>query len=277
MRARASPESFSEVTSSGHAGDQSFSHHQQIACECPSGLSFSEIARLRDDLLAQCGAPQADTPEALAFSILEKRTPSKEDVLLLARMLPLSPSPRDERAKSFSSGASVHGGAVNVRKTCGAFPFSSLAVTSYIRATAPECTFSTFSLLFEDEAKPHKDLQNHSCENYVFPLSNFSGGELWVEGHGPEQRTLEGKEVTGGPLSWRDKNFVHFRADTQLHFVLPWEGSRVVLVAFCIRFFGELGAEKLATLASLGFRLPDSSRSAGPVSCAPGGRNIPRG
>ena len=255
-RARASPESFSEVTSSGHAGDQSFSHHQQIACECPSGLSFSEIARLRDDLLAQCGAPQADTPEAFAFSILEKRTPSKEDVLLLARMLPLSPSPRDERAKSFSSGASVHGGAVNVRKTCGAFPFSSLAVTSYIRATAPECTFSTFSLLFEDEAKPHKDLQNHSCENYVFPLSNFSGGELWVEGHGPEQRTLEGKEVTGGPLSWRDKNFVHFRADTQLHFVLPWEGSRVVLVAFCIRFFGELGAEKLATLASLGFRLP---------------------
>ena len=255
-RARASPESFSEVTSSGHAGDQSFSHPQQIACECPSGLSFSEIARLRDDLLARCGAPQADTPEAFAFSILEKRTPSKEDVLLLARMLPLSPSPRDERAKSFSSGASVHGGAVNVRKTCGAFPFSSLAVTSYIRATAPECTFSTFSLLFEDEAKPHKDLQNHSCENYVFPLSNFSGGELWVEGHGPEQRTLEGKEVTGGPLSWRDKNFVHFRADTQLHFVLPWEGSRVVLVAFCIRFFGELGAEKLATLASLGFRLP---------------------
>eukprot|EP00439_Symbiodinium_sp_Y106_P009270 s11672_g1.t1 len=166
------------------------------------GLSFSEIARLRDDLLAQCGAPQADTPEAFAFSILEKRTPSKEDVLLLARMLPLSPSPRDERAKSFSSGASVHGGAVNVRKTCGAFPFSSLAVTSYIRATAPECTFSTFSLLFEDEAKPHKDLQNHSCENYVFPLSNFSGGELWVEGHGPEQRTLEGKEADPTGKRW---------------------------------------------------------------------------
>ena len=85
-RARASPESFSEVTSSGHAGDQSFSHPQQIACECPSGLSFSEIARLRADLLARCGAPQAGTPEAFAFSILEKRPPSREDVLLLAHL-----------------------------------------------------------------------------------------------------------------------------------------------------------------------------------------------
>ena len=125
---------------------------------------------MRADLLARCGAPQADTPEAFALSILEKRTPSKEDVLLLARMLPLSPSPRDERARSFSSGASVHGGAVNVRKTCGAFPFSSLAVTSYIRTTAPECTFSTFSLLFEDEAKPHKDLQNSFLAKTTFSL-----------------------------------------------------------------------------------------------------------
>ena len=158
-RARASPESFSEVTSSGHAGGQSFSHDQQIACACPSDLFFSEITHLRDELLAQSGAPPADTPEAFAFSILETRTPTNEDVLMLAQMLPLSPSPRDERAKSFSSGASVHGGAVNIRKTCGAFPFSSLAVTSYVRATAPECVFSTFSLLFEDAAKPHKDLQ----------------------------------------------------------------------------------------------------------------------
>ena len=224
---------------------------------------------MRDELLAQSGAPPADTPEAFAFSILETRTPTKEDVLMLAQMLPLSPSPRDERAKSFSSGASVHGGAVNIRKTCGAFPFSSLAVTSYVRATAPECVFSTFSLLFEDAAKPHKDLQNHSCENYVFPLSNFSGGELWVEGHGSEQRNLEGKDVTGGPLHWRDKKFVHFRADKHLHFVLPWEGSRVVLVAFCIRFFSELGPEKLATLASLGFRLPPLPEVQGPSAVLP--------
>ena len=268
-RARASPESFSEVTSSGHAGGQSFSHDQQIACACPSDLFFSEIAHLRDELLAQNGAPPADTPEAFAFSILETRTPTKEDVLMLAQMLPLSLSPRDERAKSFSSGASVHGGAVNIRKTCGAFPFSSLAVTSYVRATAPECAFSTFSLLFEDAAKPHKDLQNHSCENYVFPLSNFSGGELWVEGHGSEQRNLEGKDVTGGPLHWRDKNFVHFRADKHIHFVLPWEGSRVVLVAFCIRFFSELGPEKLATLVSLGFRLPPLPEVQGPSAVLP--------
>ncbi|CAE7605292.1 SLC24A2 [Symbiodinium sp. CCMP2592] len=169
--------------------------------------------------------PQVGSPEAFAAAILAKGLPSKDDVLALARMLPMSPSPRDEAAKSFSTGACVHGGAVNIRKTCGLHPFATLALTAFVRAKAPECTFSTVTVLFEDSAPPHRDLQNYSCENHVFPLSTFSGGELWVEGHGDERQVLDGKEVIGGPLEWVG-DCVKFRADKLTHFVLPWKGSR---------------------------------------------------
>ncbi|CAE7252934.1 SLC24A2 [Symbiodinium sp. CCMP2592] len=212
--------------------------------------------------------PQVGSPEAFAAAILAKGLPSKDDVLALARMLPMSPSPRDEAAKSFSTGACVHGGAVNIRKTCGLHPFATLALTAFVRAKAPECTFSTVTVLFEDSAPPHRDLQNHSCENHVFPLSTFSGGKLWVEGHGDERLVLDGKEVIGGPLEWVG-DCVKFRADKLTHFVLPWKGSRVVLVAFCVRFFTELDGDKLATLTSLGFRLPNPSDLCPPASADP--------
>ncbi|CAE7550494.1 SLC24A2 [Symbiodinium sp. CCMP2592] len=164
---------------------------------CSKGLRICASDPCRASEARQEGTEFVGSPEAFAAAILAKGLPSKDDVLALARKLPMSPSLRDEAAKSFSTGACVH--------ACMA---------------APECTFSTVTVLFED-----RDLQNHSCENYVFPLSTFSGGELWVEGHGDDRQVLDGKEVIGGPLEWVG-DCVKFRPDKLTHFVLPWKGMR---------------------------------------------------
>ena len=187
------------------------------------------------------------TAESLALHLLRQdRSFTKEDIVNLFDLLPKESHSgardADKPGDSFTTGlyARVK---VSLRRNCRLFPNSTKVITKFVLQVHPDQTFSSIIIFDSVETAPHIDALNAPCDNLVIGLSEFSGGDLWVEWppdtpRDPhlryEDRAFGPDRVVGAllPVSSNPALFCakHLRRET-----CPFRGRRVVLVAYALQ------------------------------------------
>ena len=120
-----------------------------------------------------------------------------------------------ERGSAFFAGAYRHGGITRLRSSCRSWPWSIQAITKYIRHKVPETVFTSFAILYDQEAKPHRDSGNDATPNVVIKLSDFQGGGLWIEDPlGQDARDIDGRVIPGSNVDF-DRESRHHRLQRQ--------------------------------------------------------------
>ncbi|CAE7233553.1 unnamed protein product [Symbiodinium sp. CCMP2456] len=159
-------------------------------------------------------------------------------------------------SKAWTTGLFIHGPHCGLRRNFSIFPAATSLVCRSVLAVAKNYAFTTVSLLEEVKSSPHRDVNNlPGWPNLVFPISSFTGGEIWCEGGAATTPlTIDGSlhygellEVSRGPV-WLD--------GSRLHCTLPWQGTRKVAVAFAIRDIERLDTRSRRRAAAAGFPLP---------------------
>ena len=218
--------------------------------------------------LPQFPAPGSCAPtcELSAHKVLcqssDRRLTAKEVLAVLST----APDMRAKRSRggeselSFQwfSGAYVHGGCCGLRTTCHSLPWTSMLACRYVRQELPDFTFASVGVFGNILTEPHKDSHNDDKSlNAVIPLSDFSGGGVWVAcPTGESVRTIDGEEVPGtvhdfisGPILFQPR---------AIHATERWEGNRTVLVAWTPRDLHRLEPSDKGKLLELGFGLTSS-------------------
>ena len=179
--------------------------------------------------------------EAIAQELVAKKTPLlREEIMQLAFYLPDQGNQGQhkaagERGSAFFAGAYRHGGIARLRASCRSWPWSIQAITKYIQQKTPETVFTSFAILYDQEAKPHRDSGNEATPNVVIKLSDFQGGGLWIEDPlGQDARDIDGRVIPGTNTDF-DQDTIVFNAKEALHMTLPWEGTRVVLAVYSVQ------------------------------------------
>ncbi|CAE7812024.1 unnamed protein product [Symbiodinium sp. CCMP2592] len=158
-----------------------------------------------------------------------------------------------------------HGGSVGWLKNFKEFPELAKVLSRIILHDHPEATFTAIMVARGNEKGMHRDFNNDSqAVNYVMPITvPKKGGELWVE-LGP------GDKVSGAVIERRDekdrprygqvlplsRGHCNVFSPRRLHEVLPWEGSRVVLIAYTPQGLGKVTGEMIHELEEFGFAPP---------------------
>ncbi|CAE7377226.1 unnamed protein product [Symbiodinium sp. CCMP2592] len=211
----------------GEAGPMQESHeatqevHQDL-CEVPQGLHQVVSDRV-----------EAVTDRVEAVGLIESEAPPST----------LLPSPD-------SSGSA-----------CKGFPASTEALASFVRSNMPGHPFTTISLYLNTGTKPHKDSRNAPLPNGIIGVTDFVGGEIWVEAQdGESVQIVDGKRLSGHllPIS-ETPTYIHAYRD--LHLTMPWKGKRLVIIAFSVSEHTQACDEDLAFLRGHGFVLPGEEHS----------------
>ena len=199
--------------------------------------------------------------EAAAAELLELNSVSKEQLLSFVSQLPSdqlrkSSAPR-VGSVSFSTGAFVHAHVPGIRHNTRIFPNFTKLLCRYVKQACPTFSFTALVILHNLLSDFHRDLNNlPGSLNCVLPLSDFSGGQLWIQDEGgPIQQQVNGRSLSGS-LHEVHASPVLFDARSAWHKTLPWEGDRTVLVAFTPDLFTRLDPADRGLLESLGFVPP---------------------
>ncbi|CAE7846640.1 unnamed protein product, partial [Symbiodinium sp. KB8] len=194
--------------------------------------------------------------KAIAQELVAKKTPLlREEIMQLAFYLPDQGQHKaaGERGSAFFAGAYRHGGITRLRSSCRSWPWSIQAITKYIRYKVPETVFTSFAILYDQEAKPHRDSGNDATPNVVIKLSDFKGGGLWIEDPlGQDARDIDGRAIPGSNVDF-DRDIIVFNAKEALHATLPWEGTRVVIAVYSVQGVDRIPADEFEQLMQLGF------------------------
>ncbi|CAE7480278.1 unnamed protein product [Symbiodinium necroappetens] len=194
-------------------------------------------------------------------ALLAQPSASLGDLLRLFDLLPHEPAPAAGRALalaggfSFGSGAWVHGNQVGLRNNTFSFPLSTRVFTRHVARHGPaHFQFSSIVVLDNVCTVAHRDSHNDpSSQNAVFGLSDFSGGEVWVQRDGGlTPFVANGKSLLGDALPTRPGPAI-FAARHNLHATLPWSGRRVVLVAYTTTQLDRLLPDSKFFASGLGF------------------------
>ena len=142
--------------------------------------------------------------EAIAQELVARKTPpSREEIMQLAFYLPDQGQHKaaGDRGSAFFAGAYRHGGITRLRSSCRSWPWSIQAITKYIKHKVPETVFTSFAILYDQEARPHRDSGNDATPNVVIKLSEFQGGGLWIEDPlGQDARDVDGRVIPGSNI-----------------------------------------------------------------------------
>ncbi|CAE7530302.1 unnamed protein product, partial [Symbiodinium microadriaticum] len=176
----------------------------------------------------------------------------------------------DQAGEKFLCGSFRHGGIHGVFSATREFPLSVAALIAFVRISMPEFQFSSIALHRDISTCCHKDTNNFTDHNLVCPLSEFGGGEIWVnEPGGLATRLVNGTQLPGRLFSVSDGPVI-FPARACLHSTEPWTGSRVVLIAYAGGDHNAMSAADQTFLEQLGFPLPqDSGTDCPPVTWQP--------
>ncbi|CAE7301804.1 unnamed protein product [Symbiodinium sp. CCMP2456] len=167
--------------------------------------------------------------EAIAQELLKKQDPlTREEILQLAFNLPDQGQRKaaNERGSAFFAGAYRHGGITRLRSSCHSWPWSIQAIARYIQQKVPENVFTSFAVLCDQEAEPHRDSGNEPVPNVVIKLSDFRGGGLWIEDPlGLDRREIDGRAIQGTNTDFVQETIV-FNAKEALHMAsIVWEAT----------------------------------------------------
>ena len=102
----------------------------------------------------------------------------------------------------------------------------------------------------ECQASPHKDKYNEKCSNnLLLPCSSFKGGQLFVESAGGAHQLQPGG-VTGHIFSTQEPTIF---SPCCTHATLPWQGAKLMLIAYHTGMTQHLCQEDRHKLAGMGF------------------------
>ena len=184
-----------------------------------------------------------------------------EQILAAYELLPSDdplPGPsREGVSKSFCCGMYSHGGIKALRKFTLQFPNEVRLFCRAIRQVAPDCPFTSITILENSLLAPHKDRLNSDAYNIVVPLTSFREGNIYVEQAGATLQEVAGQfiEAVSADLS---KGCHLIDAKNRRRWTQPWEGRRVILVAYCLYGSADLTPQHATALRDLGFHLPDN-------------------
>ena len=203
------------------------------------------------------GSESTSKAEKLAARLLESNQLDASHCLKLLDALPKDRSLRSIQDSSsgtrVSFGFFVRAGEARPFKNCMLMPTSCKFLTAVVRLVDPTFEFGALQVLSNVHSGYHLDKSNAKGSfNLVIPLTQFEDGQIWVRdssgAHVLEHAGVPYKgallEVSSGPV----------KIDPSVHHaVLPWSGSRVVLVAYMPSFAERLSREDQSNLSELGF------------------------
>ena len=132
-------------------------------------------------------------------------------------------------------------------------------ITAFLAKIAPGHKYS--SIVIRDCAGRdiHKDLRNSHYPQGITRLSDFQGGQLWIESpSGNCLKTYMGVQVAGTVCEVPVDRLLLFSGKRYLHCTEPWSGRRVVLVAYTVMGSISIPPGLEEKLQALGIPTPDS-------------------
>ena len=182
----------------------------------PQSLSpvFQCSHKCRVDLVP-CDPPIESHHPAEQFSSALLQRPgaiTRADCLHLFDLLPSTQlrAGVDLAGAKFLCGSFRRGGIHGVLRSTREFSLSTAALVAFVRSAKPDFQFSSIAVHRNVPTSCHHDTNNFTDHNLVYPLSDFSGGSVWVQDpSGPVLHVHEGKQVASftpclkAPLSFR--------------------------------------------------------------------------
>jgi len=167
---------------------------------------------------------------------------------------PLEPVMQDQKTMFF--GAYAQGPLAGLRSQTRRYPMVIRLLNTVIHTLCGPITRSTLFLSRNRAIGLHTDPNNHrEVPNYLIPLSNFEGGQLFIESqHGDYSLEEDGMR---GYVHEVTLPFLRFNARRR-HMVLPWYGRRLVLGAFHVKDTQTLSESAQQLLKDLGFLLHET-------------------
>ena len=208
--------------------------------------------------------PHASLFETATFDASHSLSPGIVDNAVCAfdslPVIAVSTSPhsvRDQVRQSFYSGMCWHGGLTGLYPSVAQYPNAVRAFTRLVRAVSPRHVFSSIVVLDGSEMGIRDDAQNACLPALVIPMTRFSGGQLAIA-------SPHGQVITHSDQSFRarlcslEQGPIAIDAPGLKHAVMPSQGRRLVLIAFCLQNVTHLDKQSARTLRELGFNLPDA-------------------
>ena len=159
-------------------------------------------------------------------------------------------------------GQYTHGMFSGLMSSTYRYPYTVQYLTRCFEEFCPYDKFATITVSEDVGMVCHRDVHNErDSYNVVLPLMDCDGGGLWIESD-PGQFSLddEWRPIPNG--EWRRGQVHQLRAGTPIRFSArkwhqtePWQGRRVVLIAYTPRM-GALQKETYDELLDLGFNPP---------------------
>ena len=160
-----------------------------------------------------------------------------------------------------------HGGAVGWTVAFQEFPDVAKLLATLILEVNPEATFTAITVTYNMDRGQHRDSNNdENANNYLLPLQlPKTGGELWVELspgdqlRGPvlDRHDEKGGKRYGQVLSFTKDAITEF-SPRKLHEVLPWEGTRSMIIAYTPQAMGKITQDMVGTMEAHGYAVPIS-------------------
>ena len=194
-------------------------------------------------------------PEELAEQLLQGKLIGPHSVLSLWELLPHEAPHKATSGSSFFTGLYRRGGVLGLRANVSRFPKVAQVLCAFVRQRRPSAVFTSLAIFCDIPTEPHRDSHNGPSPNLVFKLSDFSGGGVWCEGPGQDVRPVQGSPVQGRVLDF-DNGCLELPAKDHWHMTEPWQGRRVVLVAYALPHMPSVKLEVPQALLELGFPLP---------------------
>ena len=195
-----------------------------------------------------------------------------EDLLLdmKSARLPAARSFMEKKTKeafTLNLGLYAHGSQAGVMNATFQLPNLCRYLNRWMQEWAPpEARWTTLSLIFNMESKPHRDLHNLKEQpNYLISFGEHEHGELWLERDSDGSRDDELRRrrkpngsLANGYLLQPRHQVVSFLSD-RWHATMPWKGNRIALAAFTARSFRGIDPRLRRRLTNFGFPLWPSS------------------
>ena len=223
-----------------------------VVSQVPAAPSKDSTAHVPDQL------NKFTQPETLARELLHSSKLDASSCLRLIGLLPKDPSMRTSQETSsggfkVSFGFYVRAGQSRVFNNCANMPMVCRYLAAVVRRVDPCLEFGALQVLVNVQSGFHLDKSNAKGSwNLIAPLTRFDNGQVWVRdddgtaGYEHKGSTVLGRlcDVSSGPI----------RIDPSVHHaVMPWQGDRVVLVAYMPAFADRLSIADRSSLSELGF------------------------
>ena len=217
------------------------------------------IYLIRGVQLSGLPIPSDNAAEALAFGLICCGQARWQQLERLLTMLPGDRSLRWKQEESsrlasqpkrFTTGAYVRGPMLGTTIHARQFPWTTRALAGIMRTWDSELSFTSVTISCNVCASPHRDSYNESkSHNLMLPASVFQGGEHFLE-HTAGRHRLQQNGPTGHILSAREA--VSF-SPRRLHATLPWQGTRIILIAYHIGMSANMDPALKRELQDMGF------------------------